>query len=511
MAVCVVEGPELVITAANPTAIDQWGRSHASQVLGLTVAAALPEATGQGFEERLREVMATARPFVGTELPVLLRNRDSGEVEQRYVNRIYQPYLDPDGRVIGVLAIGTDVTETVRARQRAAALAELQRDEFLATLAHELRNPMAAISMALSLLDQVATDPPRADKYRATAQRQMTRLVRIVDDLLDVARITRGRFELHPEPTDLAALVHEAVAASRPLVELHRHALAVEIAPGAYPVVADPTRIVQVIENLLSNAAKYTDPGGTIAIALARDPSGAAAVLRVADTGRGIPPEMLGRVFEMFAQVSPTIDRQAGGLGLGLALVKRVVEMHGGSVAAASEGPGRGSVFTVALPLVAETAETAAAAATVAAAGRARDTARQAVLAPMPAARRLRVLLVEDSPDLRETVADLLRTMGHDVVAAADGEDGVARAAAADPDLALVDIGLPRIDGYEAARRIRALPGGGRIQLVALTGYGGADITARALAAGFDQHLTKPIEIDALDDLLARLAARGSQ
>ncbi len=379
-------------------------------------------------------------------------------------------------------------------RQR---VADLRKDEFLAMLAHELRNPMAAISIALSMLEQARGDDVRTARHHAIAKRQMGNLVRMVDGLLDVARITRGKVELRREVVDFAAIVDSAVAATRPVVDARRHAMSVSVAPGSFWLSADPARVEQILVNLLTNAAKYTEEGGTVSVRLDRENLDGVphAVLRVGDSGRGIASEMLGEVFELFVQVTTKLDRDAGGLGLGLTLVKRLVEMHGGSVAAHSRGLGKGTEFVVCLPLSTEGEP-------------ARVVALDGLPRPsLPISRRQRILVVEDAADLREIVKELLEELGHEVEVAEDGEKGLARLLEMRPDVALVDVGLPGIDGYELSQRVRAAPGGAALYLVALTGYGGSDAKAKAQRAGFDEHITKPV---ALEDLL-RVVNRTAQ
>ena len=393
--------------------------------------------------------------------------------------------------------------DEVLARKKAESLteelklADQSKDEFLAMLAHELRNPMAAISSALSMLGRVESDPVKTAKHRKTAQRQMGNLVRLVDDLLDVARITRGKMELRKEEVDLAALVQNALTVTRPAIEARGHELSVTVAPGAFRMEADATRLEQVMVNLLTNAAKYTEPGGSIFVRLSSEVVGDAsqAVLRVRDTGRGIPKEMLDSVFDMFVQVFPTVDRTTGGLGLGLTLVRRLVEMHGGSVVAQSEGTGKGSEFVVRLPLTRKSSTR-------------EDPKVASPVATVPFLRR-RILLVEDSEDVRDTLKDFLEDLGHEVTVAKDGLEGATLLLELRPEVALVDVGLPSIDGYEVARRVRATPGGEGLYLVALTGYGGADAKAKAEGAGFDLHLTKPVNLDRLSQLVSHSQYRN--
>ncbi len=381
--------------------------------------------------------------------------------------------------------------ERVRAEQ-ALRSADQRKDEFLATLAHELRNPMAAISMALSLIESSGGDPIKSAPHQATARRQMQGLTRMVDDLLDTSRITRGTVELRKERTSLAAIVHNATSVTRAAVEARGHRLEVTAGAGAFPVDADVTRIEQVVVNLLNNAIKYTDPGGTLSVRLDREgmPGAAEAVLRVRDSGRGIPADMLDGIFDLFVQVTPSLDRTAGGLGLGLTLVKRMVELHGGTVSAHSEGPGRGSEFVVRLPLAPEELP------------RTENVAVSAFAQPLFAGKR-RLLVVEDVDDVRIGFQEFLADMGHEVATAIDGPEGVAKILELLPDVSFVDVGLPGFDGYEVARRVRASPGGDQLYLVALTGYGGSDAKAKVNAAGFNLHLTKPVDPGELAKLVS--------
>jgi signal transduction histidine kinase len=358
-----------------------------------------------------------------------------------------------------------------------------QRDEFLAMLAHELRNPLAPILNAAQLMHQRGLDDPPMQRARDVIERQGRQLARLLDDLLDISRITRGKIELRRKPLDLAGVLTDAVQASRPLIERRRHALSVTLPRGPLVVDADPTRLAQVFANLLNNAAKYTEPGGRIW--LTADREGDAAVVRVRDTGVGIAADLLPRVFDAFIQADHSLARTQGGLGIGLTLVRSLVQMHGGRVSAHSAGPRRGSEFTVRLPLA------------TAAAG-APEGARQA---PAAFASR-RILIVEDNHDSREMLRELLELWGHQVETAAGGAEGVRKAVADRPDYALIDIGLPELNGYEVARRIRA-EANGPMCLVALTGYGQEEDRRRALEAGFDTHLVKPVDLDELARVLS--------
>jgi PAS domain S-box-containing protein len=406
--------------------------------------------------------------------------------------------FDAAGRPIKFVGTVADITARKEAElERERLLVTLQsadqrKDEFLATLAHELRNPMAAISTALMLLESSGGDAEKAARYHATAKRQMGNLVRMVDDLLDVARVTRGTIELRKEEVDLVAIVQHALASARSALDARNHALTVTTASGELRMHGDATRLEQVVTNLLTNAARYTDPGGHITVQLGREQNGdgSLATLRVCDTGRGIPVAMLAKVFEPFTQVSPSIDRSTGGLGLGLTLVRRLVEMHGGTVEALSDGLDRGSTFTVRLPLLQEVAKHVEPATTA------------APTKPALAARR--VLLIDDSEDLLEMLRELLESYGHDVLTAVDGLEGVTCAAEQHPDIALIDIGLPGIDGFEVARRVRGSANGRAPYLIALSGYGSPEVKAKAEQAGFDMHMTKPVDLAALLELVAQ-------
>lgn len=365
-----------------------------------------------------------------------------------------------------------------------------RKDEFLAMLAHELRNPLAAISGASQVMDAILSDAEKEPIAipRSILVRQVDHLSRLVDDLLDVSRITRGRIELRRVPLDLGEAVRAAIESSRGTVDARRHRLQVEIVAEAVPVLADPARLQQIITNLIHNAAKYTEPGGLVQVSLRR--SGGEAVIRVRDTGAGIKPEMLPHIWSLFAQSERTLDRSQGGLGIGLTLVRALTEMHGGRVEAQSAGPGMGSEFTVTLPLEqAEPEETKA----VNGAG------------PMGEKPR-RILVVDDNRDAAETLAHLLALQGHEVRTAHDGENGLEVANAWSPDAVLLDIGMPGLDGYEVARRLRAQPAtaSGDLLLIAVTGYGQPSDVERAREAGFDHHFTKPVDFGELRATLVK-------
>jgi signal transduction histidine kinase/DNA-binding response OmpR family regulator len=383
---------------------------------------------------------------------------------------------------------------------RADELAEADRrkDEFLAMLAHELRNPLAPILNAVHML---RLSEPRIDPVHRRAvsamDRQVRHMIRLVDDLLDVSRITNGKIQLRKEAVSLDMVVEHAVQTSRPLIEDRHHELSIALPSRALLVAADPTRLTQIIANLLNNAAKYTDPGGTIM--LRGEVEGDSVLLSVRDNGIGLAPEMLPKIFELFVQSERGADRAQGGLGIGLTLVRRLVEMHGGTITAHSEGVGQGSEFVVRLPFDPSLQDDVEVPTS-------RTTPLPGSEAPPPdtEARSLHVLVVEDNDDIRETLKDLLELCGHEVDVAADGASGVERTLALRPDVALIDIGLPGLDGYEVARKLRAElgPEQKRPKLIALTGYGQPGDRQRALDAGFDAHLVKPVDYDDLAHLL---------
>jgi PAS domain S-box-containing protein len=395
------------------------------------------------------------------------------------------------------LAIVEDLAHrAVIAIENASLLATLKeadsrKDEFLAMLAHELRNPLAPIRNAVQIFRVKAPATPELRWATEVIERQVHQMTRLVDDLLDVSRITRGKIELRKERVELAAVIDSAVEASGPLIEKWGHELTVEVPPLPIHVEADPTRLAQVVSNLLNNAAKYTDQGGSIW--LTAEQKDGDALIRVRDTGAGIPPEMLQRIFDMFTQVDHTLERSEGGLGIGLTLVQQLVEMHGGAVEARSAGLGQGSEFIVRLPVARE-------------AEQARTAAGETLLVPAPR----RILVVDDNRDAADSLGMLLRMIGNEVHTAYDGLEAVGAAATFQPDVIVLDIGLPKLNGYEAARQIRAQPGGADRVLIALTGWGQEEDRLRSKEAGFDHHITKPVELSTLKKLLAQVAASAA-
>lgn len=400
----------------------------------------------------------------------------------------FKPNTDEDTlRAIAELEQRARALETEVAHRRALT-EELEqglkrKDEFLATLAHELRNPIAALSVGLALRDKLEPQSAGLDRVKDACTRQVKNLAHLVDDLLDVSRFTSGSAELRLRKVriDLPTVIENAVHASRELLEARKHEFNLTVGSGSFPIDADPMRLEQIVSNLLHNASKFTKPGGHVGLRISRDDSW--AVVEVSDDGEGISPEMLPRVFELFSQLNPSIDRTSGGLGIGLTLARRLAEMHGGNITAESPGLGKGSKFTLRIPLALE-----------AAAVPEKEVER-------PSSRR-RVLLIEDNEDIRESLKELLEDLGHEVQVAVDGPGGVKKLLEMKPDVALVDVGLPGIDGYEVARQVRAAIEGRGIYLVALTGYGGIDARRQAEQAGFDRHVVKPLKLEDLSGLM---------
>jgi len=498
MATAVLTGPEHVFQLANPLYKKMVGRDD---LVGKTYREALPEVVNTVLPSILDRVYQTGEPFMTNELRIPLPREDRGTTRDRYFRFNLEPMRDAAGEVYGMLAIAADITDQVQARQvlekthaeREALLAELQaanrtKDDFLAMLGHELRNPLSPIVTALELMK--LSDTGNAANI-LLVERQVHHLIHLVDDLLDVARITRGHLELVRERVELSVVVAQAIETASPLIERGGHVLAVEVPADGLPVDADVTRLAQVIANLLTNAAKYTPPGGHIWIRARREDD--QAVLAVRDDGVGIAPEMLDHIFGSFTQVPQDLARSQGGLGLGLSIVKALTEQHGGTVTARSAGRGHGSEFTVRLPLARAEVEAAShPAAPVAPAARPGPGTRGNHHPPR------RILVVDDNEDAAWILAETLSLIGHDVRCAHDGPSALRAATEHVPEVALIDIGLPVMDGYELAARIRAEPRLSGVRLIALTGYSQPGDRRRSTDAGFAMHLVKPVSIDRL-------------
>jgi PAS domain S-box-containing protein len=420
----------------------------------------------------------------------------------RWIHARGKVFFDEAGQPLRYVGINIDATEgkrmeeSLRRQTEALREADRRKNEFLSILAHELRNPLAPISNAIQILTLRGDDPALVAQTKEVMERQVHQMTRMVDDLLEVSRISRGKISLQTAPLDLAEVVATAVETSRPLVEAHHHTLTVTLPRSPARVEADGARLAQVLSNLLNNAAKYTEDGGRIDLIV--EQALGEVVIRVRDNGIGIAPERLPSVFDMFEQIEGASDRSHGGLGIGLTLARRLVELHGGKIEAHSAGLGKGSEFVTRLAALAEPAMEPA--------------PEPAERPPMPSANgSRRVLVVDDNVDSAESLAVLLRLYGHDVRLAHDGEAALEEARSFRPDVMFLDISLPKMDGYEVARRLRLEPGMGGLTLVAMTGYGQEEERRRTREAGFDSHLVKPVDFDMLQELLSSLPANQSR
>ena len=474
-----------LVTSWNAAAERLFGYT-AHEMIGQSVLKLIP------LERRAEEHMILSRLRRGERLESYETERLRKDGSRVEVSLTISPVLDASGRVIGASKIARDISAVRTAdrelRRSAEALraASQRKDEFLAVLAHELRNPLAPIANTLEALRIGGIDQQMASELLAVAHRQLQHLVRLVDDLMEVSRITRDSIELRKELLPLQAAVQSAIEISQALIAERKHRLEVDLQPDRLLVQGDRTRLTQVVANLLNNAAKYTPEGGRIRVRLTRE--GDFAVVRVSDNGAGIPPDMLARVFEMFTRLDRALERTQGGLGIGLALVQRLAQLHGGSVEAHSDGLGRGSEFVVRLPLATEKPLE-------------ESRAKQVTVPP-----GCRVLIADDNRDAARVLSLLLRTLGQDVHVAHDGEQAIEKARELKPDVLLLDLGMPVLSGYEAARRIRREPWGKDLVLVAVTGWGQEHDKQRTKAAGFDHHLVKPVTAAILKELLAGVA-----
>ncbi|WP_322403074.1 hybrid sensor histidine kinase/response regulator [Massilia luteola] len=486
----VLRGPEHVFELTNQSYMQLVGHRP---VVGKAAREALPEIVGQGFLELLDRVYTTGEPFVGHALPVRLQREPEGPPEERYIDFVYQPIRDENGQVTGIFVEGSDVTARKLVEDELRA-ANRQKDQFLAMLAHELRNPLAPIMTAAHLLKLGRLEPRSVANASEIIVRQAEHMTDLVNDLLDVSRVTRGLVALEKEELDLNVLVAAAVEQVRPLVDTRRHALTLQLSGQPARVTGDRTRLVQVISNILNNAAKYTAPGGRIVLAVTV--AAERVTVAVRDNGVGIAPEVLPYIFDLFTQAERTPDRSQGGLGIGLALVKSLVALHGGSVHAHSDGLGLGSEFSICLPCVARAPAQMPDAGAAGDADAGHDNGN------------LRVLVVDDNADAAQMLAALLEVQGHAVSVEYDARGALARARNEHPDVLLLDIGLPDMDGYELARRLRAQPENADATLVALTGYGQSQDRAEARQAGFDHYLVKPADLNEVNEVLSRAEAR---
>ncbi|HEY8025895.1 MAG TPA: ATP-binding protein [Burkholderiaceae bacterium] len=483
VAIAIMRGPEHVFDLANERYQELVGHR---QLIGLPVRQALPEIEGQHVFELLDTVYASGTPYVGRSARVAIMRGDPPVPTECFFDFVYQPLYDDDGVIEGVAIVVFEVTELAGAK-RAAEAASRSKDEFLAMLGHELRNPLAPIVTALQLMRLRGVET--AERELAVLERQARHLVTLVDDLLDVSRVAEGKIELRKTEMEFGEVVANAIESVSPLIEAKRHRLSVDVASRGLVVQADAARLRQVIANLLTNAAKYTEPGGHLRIAARRHGSQVEAA--VSDNGIGIDAAMLPKVFDLFVQERQALSRSQGGLGLGLAIARSMMLLHGGNVEAHSDGLGKGSIFTLRLPV--------------------HEQNRPALVQPeavSTSAMRIidrdaaRILIVDDNEDAAHVLRDTLQILGHSVAVAYNGPAALVLAEQFQPDVCLLDIGLPGMDGYELAqclRRQSALP---TLRLFAVTGYGQSEDRQRAAEHGFDEHFVKPLDIEQLNALL---------
>jgi len=483
----ILRGPTHVIDIANEAYHALVGKSR--EIIGRTVLEALPETLEQGFISLLDQVYDTGQPFVGKESRFILV-RESGEAPtEMYVDFVYQPIFNDQMEVTGIMAQGHEVTEAYFARQ-ALVVADRQKDQFIATLAHELRNPLAPIRTASHLLGVCSPTPEQLEKTSGVITRQVEHMSKLLDDLLDVARISRNQIRLVKEHISLDTILAMAVETARPQIEKKNQKIVVH-ENGLVQLDGDSVRLTQIFSNLLCNAAKYTDSGGEIIVSTSRE--GDRCKISVTDNGIGIRQEALGSVFDMFSQQEDVIDRSEGGLGIGLGLVKGLVELHGGSVSAQSQGYGKGSTFTVVLPCLSNNLPQ-------------KIGERSGADTRMTA--HLRILIADDNADLVDVLTDFLELMGHTPITASNGHDALVIAEKELPDVAILDIGMPILNGYQVAQAIRSERWGQDITLIAATGWGNERDQQLASAAGFDLHLTKPFSMEKLQATLSLATKR---
>ena len=492
-----LSGPQHLFRLANPRFCRMMRRDD---IVGKTYREVLPRPEERRLGEILDRVYETGEPFSTEEYRVPEDLQDDGTRQDRYFKFNVEPLRDAQDQVYGMMAVAIEISEQVRARQvleRSQAenqklLAELEaasraKDEFLAMLGHELRNPLSPIATALQLMK--LRGDRRTTREQQVIERQVNHLTRLVDDLLDVSRITRGKVELRKERVEVADVIAKAVEMASDLFEQRNHDLSFDLGPERLWVDGDPVRLAQVVANLLTNAARYTERGGKITVSARLQ--GGEIVIRVKDNGSGISPELLPRIFDLFVQGHRSSDRAQGGLGLGLALVKNLIALHGGSVVALSDGPGKGSEFVIRLPPAAEMEASA-------------PTRSDHDGPPPPSkAKSKRVLIVDDNNDAADSLADLLRDVGHQVEVAYSPVAALKLVETYRPQVAVLDIGLPVMDGYELAARLRANPVLADCLLIALTGYGQSHDLTRSEEGGFQHHLVKPVDIAKLLELVA--------
>ena len=487
LAAIVDSSQDAIISKSLDGTIRSWNR-EAERVFGYTAA----EAVGQRItliipsdrEDEERDIMMRLRRGERVEHFETVRRAKDGRLVDLSI--AISPVRDAAGHVIGASKVARDISERKKIGDALEA-ADRRKDEFLAVLAHELRNPLAPLANGLQVIRLAQSNPVTVERARSMMERQLSHLVRLVDDLLDISRISRNKMELRRSRLLLSDVVNSAIETARPLIEAARHTLTVSIPPEPIHLDGDLTRLSQVFSNLLTNSAKYTDPPGRISLDVVRHPGTVTVAVR--DTGIGIEADQLDVIFGMFSQVDPRVERSRGGLGIGLALVDGLVKMHGGSVTAQSPGRGQGSTLTVTLPVIESAAP---------------PRAEPSEPASTTHHKR-RILVVDDNIDSATSMAMMLEYLGNEVGTAHDGLQAIERAERNRPDVVLMDIGMPILDGYEATRRIRSKPWGRDVIIIALTGWGQDDDRARSHEAGCNGHLTKPVSLPDLERLLEDL------
>jgi PAS domain S-box-containing protein len=482
-----------VIQRYNAQAMELWGREPICGIERHCGSTKLWLPDGSPLPHALSPIVDVLRTGVAVHNVEVLIERPDGTRLPVLVN--FAALKNAQGEITGAVTSFIDITERSRlerqTQEQAEALAELhqRKDEFLAMLSHELRNPLSAIFNALHILRLQNTDNPIQQKARVVIERQVGQLAHLVDDLLEVSRVITGGIQLHQERLEMRGIVDRAIESVRPLIDKHKHELKVSLPAEPIWLQGDPTRFEQVVVNLLNNAAKYTDKGGLIHLTAQQE--GTEVVLRVRDNGIGIATELLPRIFDLFTQADRMLDRSQGGLGIGLSLVQKLVELHGGTVTAQSAGLRQGSEFIVRLPALSPASESIT-----------------PIETATPQAHTSRVLVVDDNKDAADMLAMMLQMFGHKVQTAYDGQTALETAAEYQPDFVLLDIGLPDMNGYEVARRLRQQPGTKDVLLIAMTGYGQDSDRQQSQEAGFDHHLVKPVEPQKLQDLLETLAKK---
>lgn len=482
--------PDGLITYFNQHAVQLWGRQPklndpVDRFCGSFKLYALDGSPISHDQCWMALALKDALEYNGHEIVI---ERPDG---QRRTTLAYaSPISDEGGKLLGAVNVLVDISDRKRAED-ALKQADRSKNEFLATLAHELRNPLAPIRAAVKILQLKSKTTPESRMALEVIERQTGQMTRLIDDLLDIARITSNKLELRQETIELGEVLDAAVETSRPLIEQRGHELIVEAPAEPIRIDADLVRLAQVISNLLNNAAKYTERGGRISLRASRKET--EAVVEVSDTGMGIAPEMLPHIFEMFTQAERAANGSPGGLGIGLTLVKRLVEMHGGTVTVHSEGRGKGSKFAVRVPIAATES------------GRLEIRAQGQPAVATESGTSLRILVVDDNHDSADSLGMLLKLLGNDVRIVHDGLAAVEVASEFQPRVVLLDIGLPTLNGYEAGQKIRQQPGGQQAVMIALTGWGRDVDRQRSKEAGFDHHLVKPVDPDVLAELLASL------